>query len=258
MNETPLLNHLIELRNRLFWCVGVLLAAFVLCYIYAQQIYGFLVAPLAHVLEAKGGTHQMIYTQLTEAFLTYIGVALWAAFFITAPFLLIQIWRFMAPGLYGHERKLFLPYLIATPLLFLAGAALAYYVVFPAAWGFFLSFETPAGPGGLPIQLEPRVGEYLNLSMSLIMAFGFSFELPLVLLLLVHAGVIRAEQLKSFRRYAIVTAFIVAAVATPPDVLSQLCLAIPLCLLYEAAVWAAGFVEKARLTREKSDVAQAS
>jgi sec-independent protein translocase protein TatC len=253
MKEFPLLNHIVELRNRLVWCVAVLTVAFIGAYIYAQDIYAFLVAPLAHALAEKGGTHQMIYTQLTEAFITYIGVALWAAFFVTSPFILVQVWRFMAPGLYSHERRLFLPYLFATPVLFLAGAALAYYVVFPAAWSFFLSFETPAGPGGLPIQLEPRVGEYLALSMSLIMAFGFSFELPLVLVLLVHVGVITAAQLVQFRRYAIVISFTAAAIFTPPDVLSQLCLAIPLCLLYEAAIIAARVVEKARVANKNAD-----
>jgi sec-independent protein translocase protein TatC len=209
-------------------------------------------------MDAHGGQREMIYTQLTEAFFTYLGVALWAAFFITSPFILMQIWKFMAPGLYAQERKMLLPYLAATPVLFIAGAALAYYMVFPAAWNFFLSFETPGGPGGMPIRLEARVGDYLNLSMSLIMAFGFSFELPLVLVLMVHAGILSAAQLKQFRRYAIVIAFIIAAILTPPDVLSQLCLAIPLCLLYEAAILAGGWVEKARLAAEKTEAKQAS
>ncbi|MBI3420037.1 MAG: twin-arginine translocase subunit TatC [Proteobacteria bacterium] len=258
MNETPLLSHLIELRNRLVWCVAVLAAAFVVCYFFAKPIYGFLVEPLARILAAKGGNHAMIFTQLTEAFFTYLSVALWAAFFVTSPFILIQLWKFIAPGLYEHERKMFLPYLLATPVLFLAGASLAYYAVFPAAWSFFLSFETPAGPGGLPIQLQARVGDYLSLAMSLILAFGFSFELPLALVLMVHAGMIQVTDLRRFRRYAIVTAFIVAAIFTPPDVLSQLSLAIPLCLLYEAAIIAAGFVEKARITAKEREETQAS
>jgi sec-independent protein translocase protein TatC len=258
MSEAPLLSHLVELRNRLIWCVAVFAVAFVVCYIYAQPIYGFLVEPLAHALQAKGGDHKMIYTQLTEAFFTYLGVALWAAFFITSPFILIQIWKFMAPGLYGNERKMLIPYLVATPVLFLLGAAMAYYLVFPAAWGFFLSFETPAGPGGLSIQLEPRVGEYLSLAMSLILAFGLSFELPLALLLAIHAGIVEVAALKRFRRFAIVGAFVVAAVATPPDVLSQLALAIPLCLFYEAAILAGGFIEKGRLDADKEEETQAS
>ncbi|HVY13297.1 MAG TPA: twin-arginine translocase subunit TatC [Alphaproteobacteria bacterium] len=249
--ETPLMHHLIELRTRLVWSVGVLGVAFIVCYFFSKEIYGFLVAPLAHALEQKGGQHQMIYTQLSEAFFTYLSVALWAAFFITSPFILMQIWKFVAPGLYGHERRMLLPYLVATPMLFLAGAALAYYMVFPAAWSFFLSFETPSGPGGVPIQLEARVGDYLNLSMSLILAFGFSFELPLALVLLVHAGMLKVADLIRFRRYAIVIAFVAAAIFTPPDVLSQLSLAVPLCVLYELAIIAARFVEKAKAAEER-------
>jgi sec-independent protein translocase protein TatC len=258
MTDAPLLSHLIELRNRLIWCVAVLAVAFVICYIFAAPIYSFLVEPLAHALQAKGGDHKMIYTQLTEAFFTYLGVALWAAVFVTSPFVLMQIWKFMAPGLYANERKMLLPYLAATPILFLLGAAMAYYIVFPAAWGFFLGFETPAGPAGLAIQLEPRVGEYLSLAMSLILAFGLSFELPLALVLAVHAGVVEVATLKKYRRIAIVGSFVVAAVVTPPDVLSQLALAIPLCLFYEAAILAGGFIEKGRLDADKEEETQAS
>jgi sec-independent protein translocase protein TatC len=249
--ETPLMAHLVELRGRLVACVGVLLVAFAVSYAFARDIYGFLVEPLAKALAAQGetGSHRLIYTQLTEVFFTYLGVALWTAFFVTSPFILIQIWRFLKPGLYFNERGIMLPYIILTPVLFFAGAAAAYYFVFPTAWHFFLSFETGAGVSGLPIQLEARVSDYLSLSMALILAFGFAFEVPLGLVLLVHLGVLTTAQLKAFRRYAIVANFILAAVITPPDVFSQLALAVPLCLFYEIAVFVAGVVEKSRTAR---------
>lgn len=250
-SSMPMLGHLVELRNRLVVSVALLLAAFMASYLFAAPIYGFLVEPLAKAMAQQGGTpHRLIYTNLTEAFFTYLGVALWTAFFVTSPFLLLQLWRFIAPGLYGHERRLFLPYLFLTPLLFFAGAAIAYYFVFPAAWHFFLSFESPAGAGGLPIQLEARVGDYLNIAMTLILAFGFAFEIPLGLVLAVHVGLLTTQKLKQFRRYAIVANFVVAAIITPPDVLSQLCLAIPLVLLYEIAILIAGMIEKTKTEQE--------
>lgn len=244
--ELPLLGHLVELRNRLVWCTAVLFLAIIASYFFAKDIYGFLVEPLAAAMKGQGAEvpRRLIYTNLTEAFFTYMGVAVWTGFFITAPFILIQIWRFMAPGLYGNEKKIIAPYLFLTPFLFYAGAAAAYYFVFPAAWHFFLSFENTGVAGGLPIQLEARVGDYLNLAMSMMLAFGFAFELPLGLILLVHLGVFGTAQLKAFRRYAIVINFILAAVLTPPDVISQLCLAIPLCVLYEVAIVIAGIIDK--------------
>ena len=244
--ELPLLGHLMELRNRLVWSVAILFIAIVTSYFFAKDIYSFLVEPLAQAMKGQGAEfpRRLIYTNLTEAFFTYMGVAVWAGFFITAPFILIQIWQFMAPGLYGNEKKIIAPYLFLTPFLFYAGAAAAYYLVFPAAWHFFLSFENASGPSGLPIQLEARVGDYLNLAMSMILAFGFAFELPLILILLVHLGILGTAQLKAFRRYAIVLIFIIAAVITPPDVISQLCLAIPLCILYEVAIIIAGIIDK--------------
>lgn len=244
--ELPLLGHLVELRNRLVVCTAVLFVAIIASYFFAKDIYSFLVEPLATAMKGQGAEvpRRLIYTNLTEAFFTYMGVAVWAGFFITAPFILIQIWRFMAPGLYPNEKKIIAPYLFLTPFLFYAGAAVAYYFVFPAAWQFFLSFENGASAGGLPIQLEARVGDYLSLAMSMILAFGFAFELPLILILLVHLGVLGTAQLKAFRRYAIVLNFVLAAVLTPPDVISQLCLAIPLCLLYEVAIIIAGMIDK--------------
>lgn len=240
----PLLAHLVELRKRLMWSLLAILLAFGLCYAFAPEIYGFLVQPLADVTE--GEPRRLIYTGLTEAFVTYIKLALWAGCFLAFPVIAAQIWMFVAPGLYKHERRAFLPFLVATPILFLLGAAMAYYFVFPMAWKFFLSFEVGAGPGSLPIQLEARVSEYLSLSMTIIFAFGLAFQLPIFLLLLTRIGLLSAAKLAKFRRYAIVLIFIVAAVITPPDVISQVSLAVPLMILYEISVLAARWVEKGR------------
>lgn len=240
----PLLAHLIELRQRLIWSLVALLVGFVGAYCFAPELYAFLVRPLA---EATGGEpRRLIYTGLTEAFVTYIKLALWAGSFLAFPVVATQIWMFIAPGLYREEKRVFMPFLIATPVLFLLGAALAYYLVFPLAWKFFLSFEVPAAAGMLPIQLEARVSEYLSLSMTLIFAFGFTFQLPVLLVLLVRIGVLSAAQLAAFRRYAVVLIFVVAAILTPPDVFSQICLALPLMVLYEVSVLAARVVETRR------------
>ena len=241
----PLLEHLTELRDRLLLCVGALLLVFIACYVFAPEIYRILVHPLAAAL--AGQDRRLIYTGLTEAFVTYVTLAFWTATMICLPFFLIQLWRFIAPGLYKRERQAFLPFLVATPILFYAGAALVYFFIFSLAWHFFLGFESAAAGGSLPIQLEARVSEYLNLSMHFIMAFGIAFELPVLLLLLVQLGILNAQDLIEKRRIAIVVIFIIAAVLTPPDVLSQLCLAFPLLLLYEIAVFGAKRIERERL-----------
>ena len=238
----PLLAHMIELRKRLIYSLLSVIVGFTISYFFAPEIYGFLVRPLANA--TQGDTHRLIYTGLTEAFLTYVKLALWMGCFLAFPMIATQIWMFVAPGLYKEERRAFLPFLIATPVFFLTGAAVAYYVVFPLAWKFFLSFELPPTNGALPLQLEARVSEYLSLSMTVIFAFGMAFELPVILVLLARVGILSSTQLAQFRRYAIVLIFIVAAIITPPDVVSQLSLAVPMVMLYELAIWGARWVEK--------------
>jgi sec-independent protein translocase protein TatC len=250
--QMPLLDHLIELRNRLIYSVAAIMVGFVVCYFFSEHIYAFLVRPLANVYQGQTG-RRMIYTGLTEAFLTYVKVAFWAGTFLTFPFVASQLWMFIAPGLYRKEKQAFLPFLIATPVLFFLGAAMAYYVVFPLAWKFFVSFETPGGPGMLPIQLEARVAEYLSLVMKLLFAFGLAFQLPVALTLMGRVGLISAEQLSKNRRFAIVGVFAGAAVITPPDIISQITLAIPILVLYEISIIAVRMVERRRAEAEAAE-----
>lgn len=239
---SPLLAHALEFRKRLIISLCAILVGFVISYVFAEEIYSFLVRPLA---EASGtGNHRMIYTGLTEAFVTYIRLALWGGVVLAFPIIAAQIWAYIAPGLYKEEKCALLPFFIATPILFALGAAMAYYLVFPMAWQFFLSFEVMAGDGALPIQMEARVSEYLSLAMTIIFAFGLSFELPVFLVLMARVGVVTSQKLSHFRRYAIVLIFSVAAVLTPPDVFSQIALALPLMLLYEISIFGAKMVEK--------------
>ena len=239
----PLMEHLKELRTRLLWSVGAFAIAFAVCYYFSAQVYGFLAQPLADILhEQGGGERRMIFTALYEAFFTYLKVAFFGAVFFSFPMWATQLWLFVAPGLYRSEKKAIYPFLIASPFLFLLGAALAYYFIFPLAWRFFITFETPPGSGELPIQLEAKVSEYLSLVMQMILAFGIAFQLPVLLTLLCKVGILDVATLKKGRRYAIVGMFVVAAVLTPPDIISQVGLAVPLILLYEISIIAAGWM----------------
>ncbi len=249
--EMPLLEHLIELRNRLMYSVAALFVAFLVCYVFAEDIYAFLVQPLAAELE--GENRRMIFTGLTEVFFTYVKVAFFAGAFLSFPIIASQMYMFMAPGLYRHEKKAFLPFLIATPILFFLGGAMVYFGIFPLAWKFFLSFEAPAGEAMLPIQLEARVSEYLNLVMRLIFAFGLAFQLPVALTLMARAGIVTAEGLARQRKFAIVGVFVAAALLTPPDVISQIGLALPILVLYELSIWLARLAERRRQRREEAE-----
>ncbi len=247
--KMPLLDHIIELRNRLLWCVAGLIVVFLATFLLAAtDIYNFLVQPLADILLAKGAQREakMIFTDLTEFFFTKVKVSFFFAAFICAPLFLSQVWLFVAPGLYRHEKKALRPFLVATPFLFLLGAAMVYYLLMPMAWQFFLSFEQPgdAAAGTLKIVLEPKVNEYLGLVMMLIFAFGLAFQLPVILALLARVGIASSKGLARTRRYAIVIVFVFAAIFTPPDPISQLTLAVPIIALYEISILVARSIEK--------------
>jgi sec-independent protein translocase protein TatC len=239
-SKAPLIEHLIELRQRLLWSVAALLVAFLVSIFFADEIFGILVQPLTDAFPAGEG--KLIYTKLYEAFFVEIKVAMFAAFFLAFPIISNQLWAFVAPGLYANEKKAFLPFLIATPLLFMAGASLAYFIVMPTAFKFFLGFEGPVG--GLEQEALPAMGDYLSLVMQFILAFGVCFQLPVLLLLLNRAGIVSRQQLKGMRRYMIVGAFALAAILTPPDVVSQLMLGIPLILLYEGSLAIMWFTDR--------------
>ena len=242
-SKMPLLDHLIELRRRLLWSFLALAIAFGISLYFARPIFGFLVQPLL----ASGQT-KLIYTAIFEAFFVEIKVAFFAAAFFSFPVFATQLWRFVAPGLYSKEKRAFLPFLLATPILFTIGAAMAYYMAIPVALTYLLGFG--GNVGGVEQEALPGVDNYLNFVMKFIFGFGISFLLPVLLMLLERAGIVTLEQLRGARRYAIVGAFAIAAVLTPPDVVSQLLLAIPLCILYELAIITIWFTRSRRSKTE--------
>ena len=237
-------DHLTELRSRLIKSFIYLFIFFIISYFFAENIYSFLVEPYAEAVKDDGGNRRLIFTALHETFITYLKVAFFTAIFITSPIILSQVWKFVAPGLYKDEKKALLPYLVATPTLFLLGGMLVYYLVMPLAIKFFLSFESSAQVTSLPIQLEAKVNEYLSLIMRLIFAFGISFQLPVLLTLLARVGFIDSEYLIKRRKYVVVIIFAVAAVLTPPDPITQIGLGIPLLILYELSIISVKYIEK--------------
>ena len=243
-NDNSFIGHLTELRKRLIHSFIYLFIFFIGCYFFAEHIYGFLVDPYAEAVQNDGTNRRLIFTALQETFLTYLKVSFFAAFFVTCPFILMQIWKFIAPGLYKHEKKAIVPYLILTPILFFLGGQLVYYLIMPLAIKFFLSFESTGLNTNLPIQLEAKVNEYLSLIMKLIFAFGLSFQLPVILSLLARIGVIDSKFLTEKRKYVVVIIFAAAALLTPPDPITQIGLAVPLLILYELSIFSVRIIEK--------------
>jgi sec-independent protein translocase protein TatC len=242
--EVGFVSHLTELRKRLINSFIFLFVFFIICYFFSEYIYGFLVDPYAQAVKDDGSERRLIFTALQETFLTYLKVSFFASFFVTSPFVLIQIWKFIAPGLYKNEKLAIMPYLIATPILFFLGGILVYYLIMPLAIKFFLSFESLGHITNLPIQLEAKVNEYLSLIMKLIFAFGLSFQLPVVLSLLARIGVVDSKFLRERRKYVVVIIFTTAAILTPPDPITQIGLAIPLLILYELSIFSVNIIEK--------------
>jgi sec-independent protein translocase protein TatC len=253
--KAPLMEHLVELRKRLVWGATSFAIAFVICFALSGRIFDFLTAPLHHALAGKANDH-LIYTALTEVFFTRVKIGMFGGLCLGFPFIAAQLWLFIAPGLYKHEKNAFLPFLVAAPVMFIAGASFVYYVMLPFAIQFFAGYQVPTVNGAMGIELQAKVDDYLTFVMTLMAAFGLTFQLPVVLSILARIGLVKAKMLREMRRYAIVALVAVAAVFTPPDPYSMISLAVPLVALYEISILCVWLIQKDKTKRAAAQDAE--